>query len=406
MAPARCARRVDYLVQTGVPGSACTRVKRLGLAKHFHARQRRAGPATCRWRAAWPCSACRCADRRPSHRARYRRPRAQGARSARRRYRSRCRRPCPRRCARTRPCPHPRRAANSTTASLAAVNHSPCAVAGAAHAVALASNHPAAAIPIAPHRFIPGLACIERPLAIAQFSSENYRIAITTVLQALHTPCWSRAQRIAQAFGFKVIFVRSARHAAANFAALQQPPAKMAKRIGRLSDHVSRHAPNACVGRAHSTSAGTCAPPNAVGDVTQRLKTTANAARSVGMGCHLAAAATFTTSTMRTVTGEERQCRCGPARQRGRPVRATGRKRPVMARPQWREIPRSVHRRLPHAGGARTDQASLPDTCPSIFEVWYSAMPMRLIRPSCCSSHQAWSSSVSRNCASSTSRLT
>lgn len=42
----------------------------------------------------------------------------------------------------------------------------------------------------------------------------------------------------------------------------------------------------------------------------------------------------------------------------------------------------------------------------SILLAWYSSSPMRLIRPSCCSSHQAWSSSVSRNCAIRMSRLT
>ena len=37
--------------------------------------------------------------------------------------------------------------------------------------------------------------------------------------------------------------------------------------------------------------------------------------------------------------------------------------------------------------------------------VWYSSRPIRLIRPNCCSSHQAWSSSVSRSCAIRMSRL-
>ena len=52
----------------------------------------------------------------------------------------------------------------------------------------------------------------------------------------------------------------------------------------------------------------------------------------------------------------------------------------------------------------RTQCAAVPFA--SILLVWYSARPMRLIRPSCCSSHQAWSSSVSFNCTSSMSRLT
>lgn len=99
--------------------------------------------------------------------------------------------------------------------------------------------------------------------------------------------------------------------------------------------------------------------------------------------------------------------------QRQRPVAGAGNgagmlpatdRRPALARPPWRGCLPADHRRLPHE--RRCTQASLPDTCPSIFEVWYSAMPRRLIRPSCCSSHQAWSSSVSCNCLSSTSRLT
>lgn len=122
--------------------------------------------------------------------------------------------------------------------------------------------------------------------------------------------------------------------------------------------------------------------------------------RSLQPGC--SDATTSMTSTAAREGGsadadQRERCRTGRI---GRP------KRPAMARPRWGKPPRSTHRRLPQAVGARLDQASLPDTCPSIFEVWYSAMPMRLIRPSCCSSHQAWSSSVSRNCASSTSRLT
>ena len=68
--------------------------------------------------------------------------------------------------------------------------------------------------------------------------------------------------------------------------------------------------------------------------------------------------------------------------------------------------------RAPDPAACEAEQARLyagtyPATgSPSSFDVRYSSMPRRLIRPSCCSSQCAWSSSVSFSWASNISRLT